>query len=54
MLSTTEGGRMYSTVEYERMLAGAGLAHTDVYTRPKLLPRVIVASQTTQSRSTSR
>jgi C-methyltransferase len=46
MLSTTGGGRMYSTVEYERMLAGAGLVHTEVYTRPKLLPRVIVAGRT--------
>jgi len=45
MLATTEGGRMYSTVEYERMLATAGLVHTEVYTRPKLLPRVIVASR---------
>jgi C-methyltransferase len=45
MLSTTDGGRMYSTVDYERMLAAAGLVRTEVYTRPKLLPRVIVASR---------
>jgi C-methyltransferase len=45
MLSTTEAGRMYSTVDYERMLAATGLVHTEVHTRPKLLPRVIVANR---------
>jgi len=45
MLATTEGGRMYSTAEYRQMLASAGLVHTEVYTPPKLLPRVIVAGR---------
>ncbi len=43
MLSATEGGSMYSTADYQRMLADQGLTESAVHTRPKLVPRVIVA-----------
>jgi len=43
MLSATEGGAMYSTAEYQEMLGEAGFTESAVHTRPKLVPRVIVA-----------
>lgn len=45
MVSATPGGQMYSTADYRRMLSDRGLTRSAVHTRPKLLPRVIVAER---------
>ena len=47
MLSATEGGAMYSTAQYQEMLGEAGFTESAVHTRPKLVPRVIVAHRPT-------
>ncbi len=45
MVSSTPAGRMYSSRDYEKLLADAGLPQVRVHTRPKLLPRVLVAQR---------
>lgn len=42
MLTATQGGRMYSTADYRRMLAEQGLVGIEVFSRAGLAPKVVV------------